>query len=218
MLRLSITSQNVLKRMQNVNSQALQISKNVSIRFHEKIKGTFVENWVKYWKNVFIDYKAVAVDVKEDIKEKPVKAICIFSFLGALVYCAKNNPDEVNFREACLRYLFNSCVKNLVIKYIGFSAANQLMLVHPNTQKQETVKYLKTIEQCHNQNKLKRLNIGIASIMWTNYYSDSCHIYQADCPHLQVQYKQFKNQILDIGFLNKWWILNHKMENYDVNY
>ncbi|KAF2880487.1 hypothetical protein ILUMI_25694 [Ignelater luminosus] len=200
MLRLSATKQNVVKRIQDINNQALQTSKNVSARFQEKIKGTFMENWVKYWKNVFIDYKAVAVDVKEDMSNKPVKAICIFSFLGSLAYFAKNNPDEVNFRDACL------------------SAANQLMLVHPNLQKQEPVQYLKAIEQCHNQKKLKRLNIGIASIIWTDYYSDSCHIYQADCPHLQVQYKHFKDQMLDIGFLNRWWILNHKMKNYDVNY
>lgn len=76
---------------------------NIGKKYEEKFKGTIVEKWIKYWKNLYTDYKEVAIDLRKDAKEKPIKAIGILSTFAFLGFCAKTNPDEISFRDAVLK-------------------------------------------------------------------------------------------------------------------
>lgn len=75
---------------------------DVTSKLDEKVKGTFFENWLRFWKNVFIDYREVVTDVRKNIKQKPTKAFFIFSGFSFLSYCATHNPNEISFRNKCL--------------------------------------------------------------------------------------------------------------------
>lgn len=67
-------------------------------RIAEKVKGTILENWFKFWKNVFIDYREMIKDVRADIKQKPVKTALLLTGFGSLTLCSKLNPNEASFR------------------------------------------------------------------------------------------------------------------------
>ena len=165
----------------------------------EKIKGTFLERWGKYWKNVYIDYKDVAVDVAKDCKVHPIRTSIYTSLLGLSVYLNKHNPDECSFRE----HLLQNTIK---VMQVGAPTRNPI-----------SVNHLKWIEQCYNEGIIRQMNLGIISLIWLDNYDKACSLYKAVCPHLKPRYITFYQRVVDIGFLDNWWLLERKMEDYDIN-
>lgn len=58
--------------------------------------------WIKFWKNVFNDYREVAKDVRNDVRAKPVKAFCMLTGAAFLGCCYVSNPNEIDFRSDCI--------------------------------------------------------------------------------------------------------------------
>lgn len=56
------------------------------------------------------------------------------------------------------------------------------------------------------------------SVVWVDKYSEECDSFERNCSYLQVPFWGIKNRILDVGFLNTWWITSRKMLDYDINY
>lgn len=200
MFKLPNKTQKLLKSIQNFNSKFAESGNNTLVKIEDKVKGTFMEKWLKYWKGLLNDYRDVAIDVYKDVKTKPAKAAAIGSTFGIIYYCAIHNPDEKSFRDAYLR------------------AANEVLLVNPSMQNPMTVSHLRYIEQAYNHKLIRRLNFGIGSIVWVDLYSETSDIYEAHCDYLQLSYTEFGSRILDIGFLDRWWVLSKKMIDFDVSY
>lgn len=186
----------VKQSAQVVNENTTKLAAN----FNKKVEGTMVENWIKYWKTVWKDYRDVAIDVKNDIKNRPAKAAIIFSGLSFAVFCAKHNPDNTHF-------------KNTFIK-----ANNDVILLHPSMQRKETAEHLNFIEKAYNSNLIRHLNLGLFSLIWLDDFSSNCNLFEAHCPYLKLEYKNFPSRIIDFGFLDTWWVLTKKMTDYDINY
>ena len=165
----------------------------------EKLKGTFLERWGKYWKNLFTDYKEVAVSVVNDCKERPIKASVYASVLAFCIYLNKHNPDESSFREQLLQ-------NTIKIMQVGETVRNPVSEYH-----------VKWLGQCYNEGIVRRMNLGIVSLIWLDDYDETCSLYKAACPYLDVQYATFYQRIVDFGILDKWWVLESKMKDYDVN-
>lgn len=77
--------------------------------------------------------------------------------------------------------------------------------------------YLQWLGQCYNEGIVRRLNLGIVSLIWLDDYDKMCSLYKAACPYLKIRYLTFYQRVVDIGFLDKWWILENNMKDYDVN-
>ncbi|XP_025155700.1 mitochondrial import inner membrane translocase subunit Tim29 isoform X2 [Harpegnathos saltator] len=173
---------------------------NIKIKKYEmseRIKGTFLERWAKYWHNLYIDYKDVAIDVAKDCKNRPIRAT-IYSTRTSL-YFSIHNPDEVLFRDNMIKY-------NLKLMMLGELIRNPV-----------AVKHIEKLQQYYNEGIIRRINLGISSIIWIDNYDQDCSSYKAVCPYLKPCYITFYNRIIDIGFLDKWWVLENKMNDYDVN-
>jgi len=80
-----------------------------------------------------------------------------------------------------------------------------------------STEHIKWLEQCYNEGILRRLNLGIMSLVWLDNYSEDCSSYKAVCPYLKPRYINFYERIVDIGFLDNWWFLESKMKDYDIN-
>lgn len=80
-----------------------------------------------------------------------------------------------------------------------------------------SVQYVQWLGQCYNEGIVRRMNLGIVSLIWLDDYDEMCSLYKAVCPYLKTRYLTFYQRVVDIGFLDKWWILDNKMEDYDVN-
>lgn len=83
--------QNLSRRL--FTTRAIEQWKSTSEKYNEKIKGTILEKWVKYWKTIVKDYKDVSLNVKQDIKDKPLKAAAYFTGAAFVGLCVELNPD-----------------------------------------------------------------------------------------------------------------------------
>lgn len=91
-------------------------------------------------------------------------------------------------------------------------------LVSVQSQRPETVKYLKMIEQSQNEDTLRITSCGLFSIMWIDDFAFELSTYDAKCDYLQPEFKTFHERIIDIGWMNTWWNLEKQLKNYDINF
>lgn len=119
--------------------------------------------------------------------------------LGSCFYSSLHNPDEASLRREIIR-------EGLRLILVGESIRNPV-----------SVQHITQLEQCCNEKTLRRLNLGILSLIWLDNYDKDCCLYKATCSYLKPRYVTFYERIVDIGFLDKWWILEKKMRDYDVN-
>lgn len=179
---------------------ALVENKISSIQFPEKYKDTIIERWATYWKYFLKDYKDAVLGVRNEFRDKPVKSWTYLSLIALATYLAKNNPDETHFRDDLLKY------------------CNEVLLVHPDLQNPVTVQHLTYLHRCYNEGVIRRLNFGICSFMWIHDYDQACFIYKSTCNYLKPEYRTLTDRIIDVGFLNRWWNLEKKIIDYDVNF
>lgn len=183
-----------------LNSYREQINSQLRrIQFPEKWKGTIFEKWKDYWQNLFFDYRDVAKDTIKTAKSEPKKSAAILSLFAFSTYCFKTNPDENNYRDTVISY------------------STQLIMIGPAIRNPGAKKYLEEIETYYNQEILKRVSLGLFSLILKENYNDYIGIYKAHCPYLEVPFYKFYEKIVDIGFMNRWHILEKEMIDCDVN-
>lgn len=192
-------------RVSSVNVFALGVKavenyKKASEKINKKISGTFIENMVAYMKTVCNDYKEVAVSVRSDLRKKPMKAAALFTGFGFMTYSITHNPNEQSFRA----------------KFI--QSSNDMSLVSLGLVNPAAFEHLKLIQTCYNRDLIRYRNFGLFSIIWVDNYSDQCDMYETNCSYLRLPYRRIVNKVIDVGFLNIWWIISRKMLDYDINY
>lgn len=164
----------------------------------EKYKGTIVENWSRYWSQLFIDYGEVFAGVGTTIRTKPIKS-AIYAATGAGVYfCAKKNPSQVDF----------------MIQLRNLNA--DLVLVDPKCHNPKSAQYLTNVERNLNLGLIRNVNLGVCSVMWLADYDAELSLYKATCSYTGIRYLQFTDRVIDVGFWGKWWNLRKQMIDYDV--
>lgn len=93
----------------------------------------------------------------------------------------------------------------------------KIMQVGKSVRNSMCENYVQWLGQCYNEGIVRRMNLGIISLIWLDDYDKMCSLYKTVCPYLKIRYLTFYQRIIDIGFLDKWWILENKMKDYDVN-
>lgn len=200
LLQLTMSLSSVIRRR-----WASTLSKNMttriqSIELPERFKGTVVEKWAKYWKQLLIDYKEMIIDTGKWMKDHPTKTI-IYGTLGTGIYVMnERNPTSDDFREQFLK------------------ASNELIQVSLDCQNPEAAKHIKNIELWYNSGLIRRLSLGVISLIWLADFDENVALYKAQCKYLQPEYLKFDQRVVDVGFWNKYWVLEKKMIDYDVNF
>lgn len=193
----SVQHSNLNKYTTRIDSAKTRISDK--FKFPEKYKGTFLEKWANYWKQLATDYKDVVLDTVKSIRNKPIRASLYGTTLCSLYLMAKNNPDKEEFMLELRNY------------------NKHLMLVHESCHNPISAKHIKIIENGINENTFHWINLGIFTLLWCDNYSPDLGLYKATCNYLQPEYLTFHERILDIGWMNTWWTLKRKMIDYDVD-
>lgn len=169
------------------------------VKFPKKFKGTMIEKWANYWKNLMVDYRQMLMDLRTDIQDEPRKAFMWTTGLIAVYFLHKNNPSELDFKDALKR------------------VDNEVVLVTADCQNPKSSEHLRYLDTCYNQGLLHYRNLGILSLMYTSDDSSSCDLYRAQCKYLQPTMLSFPSRIVDVGFMGRWWNIFIKTNNYDVN-
>lgn len=185
--------------MLKILKKASPISTINKIKFPERFKGTILEKWADYWKNLFIDYRQMLQDLRTDIQDDPRKAFKWTVGIATTAILARNNPSEFDFKDDLKRI------------------ANEVVLVSENCQNPVSVGHLRYLDTCYNQGVLHYRNLGVASIIYTSEMNDECNLYKSQCSYLQPSYFSFPSRIVDVGIMGRWWNIYMKTNNYDVN-
>ncbi|XP_055690417.1 mitochondrial import inner membrane translocase subunit Tim29 [Lutzomyia longipalpis] len=194
----SVLRKSLLQYYQS-NAAVVQSRLN-AITFPQRLKGTIVEKWATYWKHLFLDYMEVIAGLGREARDKPLKATVVGSVVGSLYYCGKTNPDRENFMETLRTY------------------QNEMSLVHESLHNPISREHILMVERNVNSGQLRRLSLGVLSLMWLDDCSDETANYRANCSYLKPEWSSFHRRIIDIGFLGEWWNFRQKMTDYDINY
>lgn len=184
----------------SIQSRIDSTKQRISAKFSlpEKYKGTIVENWSRYWSQLFIDYGEVIGGVGTTIRTKPIKSAFYAATGTGLYFCAKNNPSPVDFMIQ---------LRNL---------NGDLLVVDPKCHNPESAEYLKFLERSLNRGLIRNLNLGVCSLMWLADYDQQLSLFKATCSYTGIEYSKFPDRVIDVGFWGRWWNLHNKMIDYDV--
>lgn len=170
------------------------------IKFPKKFKGTILEKWADYWKNLFIDYRQMLQDLRTDIQDEPLKTLKWTAILGLSIVLAKNSPDELDFKNELKE------------------AENKAAMVGDECLNKQSIEHLRFLETCYNAGLIHYQSLGILSIMYTSDLNPSCDLFKAHCSYMKPSYLSFPSRIIDVGVMGRWWNLYKKTTNYDVNF
>lgn len=178
---------------------SLSVREPWKIKLPERWKGGRIEKWGNYWMGVMQDYKEVGVDVVQTSRKKPLKAAFYYSLIGGYIYAFNNNPNELEFQDSLQKYMNESAMLSEKIR---------------NAEVNDHFHYL---ADCYNHGLVRRLSIGIFSLLWVDNYAKVCGVFKSRCEYLQPRYLTFHERVMDVGFLGTWWVIKKKMEEFDIN-
>lgn len=162
-------------------------------------KQTLKEKFRLFWKNLFNDYKDVAVETFQESKAKPVKASFYLSLTGGLLYTCFTNPSENSYFAELTKY-------DTDMSFVSEAIRNPY-----------AVKYMHSLLKQKMQGELHYQDFELFSIIWKYDASQKVGIYEAKCKYLKPLWSEFRERFVDIGFCGKWWMLDRRMTDYDVN-
>lgn len=131
--------------------------------------------------------------------ERPVKASVYAALLGGAWACFRTNPDRFSFEAALLEC---SGQLGLLSQWIRSASSDGHML---------------TLLKLRNEGRLRHLSLGVLTLVYHSDFDPDVTLYEAQCSNLSVPWREFPQRVLDVGFAGRWWILNSKMKDYDVN-
>ncbi|XP_064605217.1 mitochondrial import inner membrane translocase subunit Tim29-like [Liolophura sinensis] len=164
----------------------------------DKLKGGRLERIGQYILMVLSDYKSVAVETVQDMKDKPVKASIYLTGIATIGLFLKTNPDEQSYK--------------IKLK----SAANDLLLVSDMVRNPKSDHFVQKLSWAYKDGKLKYQTFGVFSVMWLDSFPSRLNLFEAKCSHLKTPWYQFHQNVVDIGYLGKWRVIDKEMVDYDV--
>ena len=164
-----------------------------------EVKLSRKEKIINYFKMVKYDYTEALKEVTDFYKAKPIKASVCSALVSFGLYAAHTNPDERSYWD-------NFVVNSHDLSLLGDPIRN------PGSQR--LVDY---ISRAYNAGLVRRLNLGVVSLMWVDNYDAGMGLYAAQCDYLKPSWADMRHRVVDVGFLGKWWIAETKMEMSDIN-
>ncbi|PIK40313.1 hypothetical protein BSL78_22841 [Apostichopus japonicus] len=163
------------------------------------VNSAAVKKFGDYVLQIMRDYKSSTMDIFKDARDRPIKAAFYITGLSAIGYLGSTNPDEDSFDRALV------------------DASNDLLQVSDLVRNQTSDSHTQDLLEMRNKGVLKRMNLGVCSIMWRDNYSRNLSLFDSTCTHLKVPWKEFPERIVDIGVHGRWLQLEKAMIDYDVN-
>ncbi|CAN9505358.1 unnamed protein product [Ophioblennius macclurei] len=162
----------------------------------ERLKNSKAGVWCR---SLFSDYKEACKDVVTGAWERPVKASVYTSLVGGAWLCLHFKPDHMSF-DACL-----------------LEHSNKLGLLSPWIRSGTSDNHVQDLVKLGNEGRLRYLSLGLLSLVYRADYDETAALYEARCSNLSVPWRELPRRILDVGFAGRWWVLDSKMNNYDIN-
>ena len=174
----------------------------VKLSMKEKIKGKIRDapkNVTNYLKMVKYDYTEALKEVTDFYRAKPIKASFFSTLVSFGLYAAHTNPDEKSYWDS----------------FVGNS--QELSLLGDPIRNPGSERLVDYVSRAYNAGLVRRLNLGVVSLMWVDNYDAGMGLYASQCDYLKPSWADMRHRVVDVGFLGEWWIAKKKMEMSDVN-
>jgi hypothetical protein len=148
---------------------------------------------------IYVDYKNVFFDLCQFIYKKPLRAVRNFSVLGALAGIWYTNPERDSYTAQLMEN------------------ANTLALLSDKVRNPKCNKTIEQLVELNSGNRLSVHNFGFFSLVRQKEHNEISCVYEARCYYLKERWLYMYKDIVDIGFLGKWYFLEKAMVDYDVN-
>lgn len=162
----------------------------------ERLKNSKAGVWCR---SLFSDYKDASWEVVAGLWERPVKASVYASLLAGTWACFYTKPDCSSFEATLLE------------------CSNQLGLLSPWIRNGTSDSHVQSLVKLRNEGRLRHASLGLLSLVYCADYDPDTTLYEAQCSNLSVPWRELPERMLDVGFIGRWWVLDLKMKDCDVN-
>ncbi|XP_052777217.1 mitochondrial import inner membrane translocase subunit Tim29-like [Mya arenaria] len=181
------------------SSQILRCAEKAAETVAETKKESLLKKLGNHFKSILDDYKTVALETVQDMKDRPIKSGIYLSILGTTVALFKTNPDEIQFNAKHTQSMID------------------LMMVGDKTRNPQSQEVIDSVSKLKNQERLKYYNLGFCSLMCEREYGLDVGLYSANCKYVRPHWTQFHKTIVDVGVFGRWINLSKGMVDYDIN-
>jgi len=169
-------------------------------RLLTRIANKFPKKWADYWRGVAHDYRHTATTTLEQMKERPGKAAV---YIGALAFgcqLLRSNPSAGRLHQRLVEGVTDSALLAPAVRSPAYSEALRHRL------------------DCWNHGTLRTLDLVLLSLAWEDNHNPELKSPRGTVKHLRPKYTDFfQTRVLDVGFLGRWWYLEHMLRDIDVN-
>lgn len=152
-----------------------------------------------WFRSLLTDYKEACREAVVGARDRPLKASVYLGVLGGMYACCYTNPDDSSFETSLLE------------------TSNRLALLSPWIRSGTSDGHIQTLVKLRNEGRLRYASLGIASLTYYADYDAESSLYEARCSAISVPWSELHKRVLDVGFAGRWWVLDHKMKDFDIN-
>jgi hypothetical protein len=170
------------------------------LQLPEKWRGGRVERWFGFWKQLAADYKQAAVDAVQDCRDRPYRSGLFATLAGSMYVLGRTNPSYNGFEDNLLTWQSDMCT-------VGDQVRNPAAYEH-----------LLELSHLASQRQLKRLDLGVCTLVFRQDDDPSVATFAATCSYLKPSYWQYLSErVVDVGIFNRWIVLDRQLIDFDVN-
>lgn len=145
------------------------------------------------------DYKDACREIFVSARKQPIKASVYVALLSGAWASFQTKPDRSSFETALLE------------------CSGQLGLLSPWIRNPTSDGHVQSLAKLRNEGRLRHVSLGLFSLVFRYDFDPDVALYEARCSNVSVPWKELPERMLDVGFAGRWWILDSKMKEYDVN-
>ena len=135
----------------------------------------------------------------QDMRQRPVRSAVLLGAAASVGYVGHHNPSGAEF-ESCM-----------------VEASNELLMLSDAIRSPAADSHLRRLIEAQNAGCLRRLNLGVCSLMWCDNYDAGVDVYAARCRAIGVRWRDIPSRVVDVGVLGRWLWLERAMVDYDIN-
>lgn len=162
----------------------------------EKLKNSKAGAWCR---GLFSDYKEACREAVVGAWERPLRTSLYMTVLGGAGVCFYTKPNQSAFEAALLE------------------CSSQLGLLSPWIRSATSDSHVQSLVKLRNEGRLRFVSLGLLALVYRTDYDTNAMLYEAQCSNLSVPWRELPQRVLDVGFTGRWWILDSKMKDYDIN-
>jgi len=162
-------------------------------------KKSYKEAIINFWKSLITDYGDVFKEAYKEGKEKPGKSVFYMFIVGTLGYLIWSNPSDIDFQDAYVE------------------SRSQIANLGTTIRNSNSEGHVLRIGKLMTKGQLRYQSLGLFSVIWMHDEVDCVGIYDATCQYVTPVPTEAPARLIDIGFANRWWILDKSMIDYDIN-